>query len=59
MYWAWYNQLRDGDAAGLAAYQDVQREIESVGMIDEKVGVRVREKIAEIERANGGQAAAE
>ncbi|MGI9240091.1 MAG: tetratricopeptide repeat protein [Verrucomicrobiales bacterium] len=55
MYWAWYNQLRDGDSAGLNAYREVQREIDAAGQGGEKVGIRVREKIEEIERAQAGR----
>ena len=49
MYWAWYNQLRDGDQAGLDAYRQVQQEIISGGFADGKLGQRVSDKIEEIE----------
>jgi tetratricopeptide (TPR) repeat protein len=50
MYWAWYNQLRDGDQAGLDAYRQVQQEIIDGGFADGKLGERVNGKIEEIER---------
>lgn len=53
MYWAWYHQLRDGEQAGLDAYREVEREIEAAGQSEGKLGVQVRAKIAEIERASG------
>ena len=48
MYWAWYNQLRDGSEAGLEAYRQVQTEIEDAGFADHVLNVRVEEKINEI-----------
>ena len=50
MYWAWYNQLRDGDQAGLNAYRQVQQQIADAGYAEERIGQRVAEKIEEIER---------
>ena len=51
LYWAWYNQLRDGSEAGLNAYRKVEQEIAEAGYSDQRLGDRVRAKIAEIERA--------
>ena len=51
MYWAWYNQLRDGDEAGLNAYREVKQEIEDSGVSNEKLNERVDEKIDEINAA--------
>ena len=45
--------LRDGEQAGLDAYREVEREIEAAGQSEGKLGVQVRAKIAEIERASG------
>lgn len=50
LYSAWYHRLRDGNEAGLEKYREVQREIERAGYSEDKLGDRVREKIAEIER---------
>jgi len=49
LYSAWYTQLGDGLAAGLAAHRDVQRQINGAGLADSKMAERVQEKIAEIE----------
>ena len=57
MYWAWFNQLRDGDEAGLSAYREVQREIDAAGLTDEKLGAGVRDKIERIERVRNAASA--
>ena len=57
MYRAWYVHLRDGDAAGLAAYREVDRIRESLGVNIEKMKKRLAEKINVLEerlRAPGG-----
>jgi tetratricopeptide (TPR) repeat protein len=50
LYWAWYHQLRDGPAAGLDAYRQVQQEIISAGFDDHRLNERASEKIAEIKK---------
>jgi tetratricopeptide (TPR) repeat protein len=50
MYWAWYNHLRDGNEAGLVAYEEVQQEIDAAGYSEEKLGQKVQEKIDAIVR---------
>lgn len=51
MYWAWYNQLRDGNEAGLEAYRTVKEEIRTAGFPeDHKLNQRVNDKIEEIVR---------
>ena len=54
MYWAWYNQLRDGEAAGLQAYLQVQAEIQNAGLGDAKVATKVQEKIDELRKQLAG-----
>lgn len=48
LYWAWYNELRDGPDAGLAAYQLVQGEIQQAGFTDHKLNSRAQEKIDDL-----------
>jgi tetratricopeptide (TPR) repeat protein len=56
MYWAWYNHLRDGPEAGLAAYEQVQEEIRAAGMgEDHKSATKVQAKIDELRRQVGGE----
>jgi TolA-binding protein len=47
LYWAWYVQMRDGNPAGIAALQQVQREIATSGVknpkLDEHAATRMRE----------------
>ena len=50
LYWAWYNQLRDGPSAGLDAYREVQQEIIDAGFDDHRLYERSQEKIAELEK---------
>ena len=50
LYWAWYNQLRDGPAAGLDAHRQVQQEIVDSGFADHRLYERSQEKIAAIEK---------
>ena len=50
LYWAWYNQLRDGPAAGLDAHRQVQQEIIDAGFDDHRLYERSQEKIAELEK---------
>lgn len=49
MYRAWYVQLRDGDAAGLEAYREVERTRESLGVNNEKMKKKLADKIREAE----------
>jgi len=43
--------LRDGELAGLEAYQVVEEEIHASGYGDKSLGKNVRQKIIEIERS--------
>jgi tetratricopeptide (TPR) repeat protein len=49
MYRAWFVQLRDGDAAGLQAYRQVEQLIEQLSMGEKNPGRKVKERIAEVE----------
>jgi hypothetical protein len=49
LYRAWFLQLRDGDAAGLQAYREVEGMTDAPGMRDRGPGKRAREKVAELE----------
>lgn len=50
LYSAWYTQLGEGLDAGLSAHREVEAQIMAAGHGEGKLGERVREKIAEIER---------
>lgn len=49
LYWAWYHQLRDGNEAGLAMYQQVAEDVAAAGITNPRVIERVQEKITELE----------
>lgn len=49
MYRAWYIQLRDGDAAGIEAYREVERTRQALGVNIEKMKTRLADKIREAE----------
>lgn len=55
LYSAWYTQLGEGLDAGLTAHREVEAQITAAGHGDGKLGERVREKIAEIEREQARQ----
>jgi TolA-binding protein len=54
LYWAWYVQMRDGNPAGIAALQQVQREIATSGVknpkLDEHAATRLREWQQQMQR---------
>ena len=49
MYRAWYIQLRDGDAAGIEAYREVEQTRQALGVNIEKMKTRLADKIREAE----------
>ena len=49
MYRAWYIQLRDGDAAGIEAYREVEQTRQAFGVNIEKMKTRLADKIREAE----------
>ncbi len=55
MYRAWYIQLRDGDAAGLTAYRDVDRTRQELGVTTGKIPGKIAEKIEQIEKRLAGR----
>ena len=54
LYWAWYVQLRDGNAAGIAALQQVQGEIATSGVSNPKLAENAAQRMEEWQRLAAG-----
>jgi TolA-binding protein len=50
LYWAYFVELRDGTAAGIAAYLQVQQEIAASGVTNPRLIARAQEKLLELQR---------
>jgi TolA-binding protein len=53
LYWAWYVQLRDGTPAGIAALQQVQREIATSGVNNPRLAENAAQRMQEWQRLRG------